>query len=565
MKSRRWSLAERDADLAHAERDGVDLLVIGGGITGAGVLRDAATRGMRALLVEREDFASGTSSRSSKFVHGGLRYIGEGHLGLTREACRERDRLRRLAPHLIEPIPLLFPAYETDGIPLWQVRAALSIYAAMANFRSTSRFRMLGPDEVKRLSPDLRTEGLSGAGFYHDARVDDARLVLETLRSARFLGCPAVNHAEVVEFARAPQVVAPDGPALPSRITAARVLDRLSNRTRLIRAEVVVNAAGPAIDRVRGLDRPVAQPELRPAKGIHLVIPGGRIHTRAAVSFQALDGRHLFFAPWGDVALIGTTDSFTSEIDEPVATIEEVHYLLSAANRAFPCVGLTTNDLCSVFAGVRPLAADAEDTTPPSSVSREDRIYSDPSGLLSAAGGKLTTYRAMGEKIVDRVVGRLSPARRRVLGPSTTTELPLRDDDFDRDALERELGLRFGVGPVQASHLVRTYGAEAEALLGEAPPELRRPIDRSRYTLAEVPWCIETECPATLCDVLERRVRAAIFAAGQGLPDLASIAEAAGAAAGWDAERTRAETLAYAAAVRRRYQIAAPVHKLSAA
>ena len=565
MKSRRWSLAERDADLARAEREGVDLLVIGGGITGAGVLRDAATRGMRALLVEREDFASGTSSRSSKFVHGGLRYIGEGHLGMTRTACRERDRLVRLAPHLIEPIRFLFPAYENDGIPLWKVHAALWVYSALANFRSTSRFRMLGADEVKHFARDLRTEGLRGAGLYHDAQVDDARLVLETLRSARFLGCPAVNHAEVVEFTRAPQAAAPHGPERPARIAAVRVLDRLSNRMRLIRAEVVVNAAGPAIDRVRGLDRPVERPELRPAKGIHLVIPGGRIHARGAVSFQAQDGRHLFFAPWGDVALIGTTDSFTSEIDEPVVTIEEVHYLLSAANRAFPCVGLTTNDLRSVFAGVRPLAADAEDTTPPSSVSREDRIYSDPSGLLSAAGGKLTTYRATGEKIVDRVVRRLPPARRRTLGRSTTTELPLRDDDFDRDALETELGLRFGVGPVQAAHLVRTYGSEAEPLLRGAPPALRRPIGRSRYTLAEIPWCIETECPATLCDVLERRVRAAIFAAGQGLPDLAPIAEAAAAAAGWDAERTHAETLAYAAAVRRRYQIVAPVRKLSAA
>jgi glycerol-3-phosphate dehydrogenase len=424
VKSRRWSLAERDADLARAERDGVELLVIGGGISGAGVLRDAETRGMRALLVEREDFASGTSSRSSKFVHGGLRYIGEGHLGMTRAACRERDRLVRLAPHLVEPIPFLFPAYENDGIPLWQVRAALSVYAALANFRSTSRFRMLGLDEVKHFSRDLRTEGLRGAGLYHDAQVDDARLVLETLRSARFLGCAAVNHAEVVEFARAPQAAALHGPQQTGRIEAVQVLDRLSNRMRRIRAEVVVNAAGPAIDRVRGLDRPVERPELRPAKGIHLVIPAGRIHALGPVSFQAQDGRHLFFAPWGDNALIGTTDSFTSEIDEPVAMIEEVHYLLSAANRAFPCVGLTTNDLRSVFAGVRPLAADPEDTTPPPSVSREDRIYSDPSGLLSVAGGKLTTYRATGEKIVDRVVRRLLPERRRTLGLALATRWP---------------------------------------------------------------------------------------------------------------------------------------------
>ncbi|MDH3211741.1 MAG: glycerol-3-phosphate dehydrogenase/oxidase [Myxococcales bacterium] len=565
MTSRHWSLAERVADLARAEREGVELLVIGGGITGAGVLRDAATRGLRALLVEREDFASGTSSRSSKFVHGGLRYIGEGHLAMTRLACRERDRLLRLAPHLVETVPFLFPAYDDSRIPLWQVRSVLWIYAALANFRSTSRFRMLELEEVRHFSPDLRTEGLRGAGLYHDAQVDDARLVLETLRSARSLGCPAVNHAEVVEFLHAPPTTARGGPERPGRIAAVRVRDHLAQRSALIRAEVVVNAAGPAIDRVRGLDGPVRRPELRPAKGIHLVIPGGRVRALGAVTFQAPDGRHVFLAPWGDVALIGTTDTFTSEIDEPVVTIEEVHYLLSAANHAFPSVGLTTNDLRSVFAGVRPLAASAEESTPPSSVSREDRIYRDPSGLLSAVGGKLTTYRATGEKIVDRVVRRLPSERRRKLGPSRTAELPLRVDDFDNNELETALRLRFGVGAIQAAHLVRAYGADAEALLCEAPPELRRPVGRSRYTLAEIPWCIETECPASLCDLLERRVRAVLFATGQGLPDLAAIAEAAAARAGWDEERSRAETLAYAASVRRRYQIVAPERNLSAA
>jgi glycerol-3-phosphate dehydrogenase len=214
---------------------------------------------------------------------------------------------------------------------------------------------------------------------------------------------------------------------------------------------------------------------------------------------------------------------------------------------------------------VRPLAAEAEEGTPPSSVSREDRLYRDPSGLLSAVGGKLTTYRATGEKIVDQVVRRLPAERRRALGRSRTLELPLRADDFDRSELETELRLRFGVGPVQAAHLVRTYGVEAEALLREAPPTQRRAIGRSRYTLAEVPWCIATECAATLSDVLERRVRAAVFADGQGLPQLAAIAEAAAGRAGWDADRTRAETLAYVAAVRRGYQIVAPARKRSAA
>jgi glycerol-3-phosphate dehydrogenase len=551
----RWSLAERRCDLEAAAREGLDLLVVGGGITGAGVLRDAATRGMRALLVEREDFAAGTSSRSSKLIHGGMRYISEGHLATTRQACRERDRLMRLDPHLVRPLSFLFPAYKGSKLPLWQVRTALCIYAALANFRRSARFRMLKPDAVAMLSPDLRSDSLRGAGFYTDGQVDDARLVLETLKSARSSGCASVNHAEVVEFLRGR-----DG-----HLCGARVRDALSLRDVEIRASAIVNAAGPAVERVRGIDRPVPRPELRPAKGVHLVIPRDRIHLDVAVTFEAADGRHLFVVPWNDVALLGTTDSFSDEIDDPTVTIEEVHYLLDAANEAFPRACLTTNDLRSVFAGVRPLAASPDEAAPSTKVSREHRLYEDPSGLISAAGGKLTTYRAMGEAIVDRALRRLPRARRSELGPSLTAELPLRDDAFDLASFEAELCERFGIHPKQSAHLVRTYGACAEDLLAEARPEERQPVGATRNTIAEIGWSFRTECPATLCDLLERRLGMAIFAVGQGLPELPLIACTAAAAAGWDEERARAESMAYAASVRRRYQIAAPAPARSAA
>jgi glycerol-3-phosphate dehydrogenase len=553
--SGRWSLTERAADLRRAERHGVDLLIVGGGITGAGVLRDAATRGLRSLLVERHDFASGASGRSSKLIHGGLRYIAQGQLAITREACRERDRLLRLNPYLVRPLSFLFPAYMDSKVPLWQVRAALWTYAALASFRRSSRFRMLNPDEVAQHVPDLRSEGLRGAGLYRDAQVDDARLVLETLKSARSLGATAANHAEVVEFL----------PDANGRVAGARIRDGLARRTLEIRAHVVVNATGPAVERVRGFVRPVAKPELRPAKGVHLVIPRGRVRAEAAVSYEAADGRHLFLIPWDDVALIGTTDTFTHEIDEPVVTIQDVHYLLTAANDAFPQAGLTTNDLRSVYAGVRPLAASADEELPSSSVSREHRTYCDRSGLISAAGGKLTTYRAMGETIVDRVHRRLPPSRQPAATPSSTATLPLRFDEFDRAEFERDLCSRFGVAPWRSAYLVATYGAHADTLLREAPPELRRPIGASRYTLAEIPWSVANECPATLCDLLERRLRMAIFAVGQGLPELAQIAQTAARAAGWDAERTRAEACNYVAAVRRRYQIVARTAERSAA
>jgi glycerol-3-phosphate dehydrogenase len=549
-----WSVDDRGRALAKAERDGVDLFVIGGGISGAGVLRDAASRGLHAFLVERDDFACGTSSRSSKMVHGGLRYIGEGQLAVTRESCRERDLLLRHNPNLVRPLPFLFPSYEGSKHPLWQIRAGLWTYAALANFRRTARFRMLSAEEVATYSPDLRRNGLRGAGLYYDAQVDDARLVLESLKSARALGADCVNHAEAIEFQRGP-----DG-----RLSGVRVRDGLDGRSYLIRARAIVNAAGPAVERLRGLDRPVERPELRPAKGVHLVLRRSRVHLASAVTFEAADGRQLFLEPWDDdVAILGTTDSFSLEIDEPTVSIEDVHYLLAAANDAFPAKGLTTNDLVSVFAGVRPLVDDGSSERPPSSVSREHRIYEDPSGLISIAGGKLTTYRAMGEALVDRAI-RLSPVLREArVAASRTAVLPLRQDSFDRAALESELRGRYHMAPKRIEHLVRSYGAESERLLSEAPEALRRPIGRTHFTWAEIPFSFRTECPANLCDLLERRMRMALFAAGQGLPELEHIAQVAAEAAGWSAERTRDEAVAYAAAVRRRYQILAPSAKVA--
>jgi len=543
----RWTLAERTAALEAAEREPADLLVVGGGITGAAVLRDAASRGLRALLVERWDFASGTSSRSSKMIHGGLRYLAEGQLRVTAEACRERDRLVALHPNLVRSTPFLFPAFRGGSTRPWQIRTAMWIYAALARFRRTARFRLVDAEAAARFAPDLRRRGFLRGAVYHDGVADDARLVLENLKSARALGAEAVHHAEVVELLH-------DG----GRVAGARVRDTLTGRRHDLRAHTVVNAAGPGLERVRGLDHFRTAPELRPAKGVHLVLRADRIRAEGTVTFEAPDGRHLFWSPWDDVALLGTTDDFTDEVDEPVVTIEEVHYLLEAANAAFPGATLTTNDIVSVYAGVRPLVAAPDASAPPSSVSRESRIYEDPSGLVSAAGGKLTTHRATGEALVERAVARLPEARRRAAGPSRTATLPLRDDRFDGAALAARLAGRFGVEPLPARHLVATWGRDAEALLEAAPPEQRGRIGESRFTWAEIPWSVATECPASLCDLLEHRVRMAIFAPGQGLPQLHAIARLAAAAAGWCEERTTAEVRAYGDRVRRGYQIVAP-------
>ncbi len=537
-----WTLSDRQAALSKLERDGTELVVIGGGITGAGVLRDAALRGLKCALFERSDFASGTSSHTSKMIHGGLRYIAEGQLGVTRESCVERDRLAALNPNLVRPLPFLFCSF-ADGVPPWKMIAGLSIYSAIAGFKGGS-FRLLKRAEIDALSRDVRKDGLRAAGLYHDQQVDDARIVLETIKDARRVGAEAIHYAEATGFEHT-----------NGRISALTVRCKLSGRAYRIGAQAFVNATGPAVDRCRALDHPLAQQELRPAKGVHLVIARDRVHADAAVSFQAQDGRHMFLCPWQDVHLIGTTDAFSDEIDAPQVNHEEVRYLLAAANHAFPRARLSEADLISVYAGVRPLVADARADQPPSRVSREHRFTEDASGLISIAGGKLTTYRAMAEETVDRVLRTLPSTRTAQLRACSTTHRPLRDDDFDSSQLVSELHQRFNLDVRCAERLIGSWGANALRMLESGGPEQRETVGDSRYLLAEVSWSIRQECAATLCDVLERRVRLAVFAKGQGLPQLKTLARIAQEAAGWSDAQTREEQARYARIIQERYTV----------
>ncbi len=537
-----WTLHERQTALAKLAREGTELVIVGGGITGAGILRDAALRGLSCALFERNDFASGTSSHTSKMIHGGLRYIAEGQLGVTRESCVERDSLAALNPNLVRPLPFLFCSF-ADGVPPWKMVAGLSIYSAISGFKSKS-FRLLKRAEIDALSRDVRKEGLRAAGLYYDQQVDDARIVLETIKDARRVGAEAIHHAEAVGFEHE-----------QGRMSAVRVRCKLTGSEHVIRARVFVNATGPSVDRCRALDHALVRQELRPAKGVHLVIARDRVHADAAVSFQAEDGRHMFLCPWQDVHLIGTTDAFNAEIDAPHVTHEEVRYLLAAANHAFPRSRLSEQDLVSVFAGVRPLVADADSDQPPSRVSREHRFTEDASGLISIAGGKLTTYRAMAEETVDRVLRTLPSDRTQRLSPCSTRQRPLRVDAFDRSALVSELRQRFAVDVRCAERLVGSWGQDALRMLESADSQERALIGDSRYLFAEVAWSIRHECAASLCDVLERRVRLAVFAKGQGLPQLTALAQVAQSAAGWSDTQTRAEAERYQRVVQERYTV----------
>jgi glycerol-3-phosphate dehydrogenase len=546
-----FSLHERASALNALAHESVELLVIGGGITGAGILRDAALRGLKVTLIERGDFASGTSSHTSKMIHGGLRYIAEGALGVTRESCLERDLLARLNPLLVQPLPFMFCSF-ADGVAPWKMLAGLSIYAALAGFRGGG-FRLLSGAQIAALSRDVRKEGLRAAGLYHDQQVDDARLVLETIKDARRAGGEAISYCEALRL-----VPKPDG------TMDVVVRDALTARERTIRAGRVINATGPLVDRVREREQRGAGADLqfergthalRPAKGVHLVIARSRVHADAAVSFQAADGRHMFLCPYEDVHLIGTTDNFTGEFDEPRVSEADVQYVLSAANHAFPTAALGTEDILSVYAGVRPLVADPDAAIPASSVSREHRISEDASGLLSIAGGKLTTYRRMAEQIVDRVIAKLPPDRRGQLARCATHARPLRADGFDHAALCTELGARFSLAPKTCMTLLRRYGADALSMLEGAPPEDRVALSGGRFLRCEVAFSFTHECAANLSDVLERRVRAAVFAADQGLADLAQSADVAARVRGLSDAAKEAEKQAYRARIRTRYRV----------
>src|SRR2546421_5384594 len=317
----------------------VDVLVVGGGITGAGIARDAALRGFRTAVVDKGDFASGTSSHSSRLIHGGLRYLEQYEFHLVREASRERRVLLKVAPHLVRPLPFVLPAYRGARVPPWRLRAGLWLYDLLAGFRNVHTHRWLGAKQVRAAEPGLRDKDLTGAGLYYDAQTDDAGLALATLRSAATGGAFVASYAEVVSLAR------PDG-----RIAGASVRDGLTGRRLEVRAGGVVNATGPWVDAVRPLDDPAAAPLLRLSKGAHVAVPRTRIgNTYAVTPTSPIDGRVMFVLPWGDLSYIGTTETEETVSPERVrATGNDAVYLLRSANAFFPRARLAPHDvICS--------------------------------------------------------------------------------------------------------------------------------------------------------------------------------------------------------------------------
>jgi glycerol-3-phosphate dehydrogenase len=501
-----------------------DVLVIGGGITGAGVARDAAMRGLSVALVEASDFASGTSSRSSRLIHGGVRYLEHGQLHLVFESCRERRILASIAPHLVRPQQFIWPVYEKARIKLWKLRAGLFLYDALALGRNLGRHHMLTTRVVTALEPELRHMGLVGGASYFDASTDDIRLTLATVMSARDAGAVVVNHVSVHDL-----LMTSDG------VCGARALDLRSGTDVEISARTVVNAAGPWSDAIRRMAEPQAHRAIRGTKGVHVSVPRDRIrHHGALTLLSPIDGRVMFVLPSGPFSIIGTTDTDYDGRPERVrATTADVTYLLRSANAFFPGAHLSPSDVVAAWAGIRPLVASADKD--PDAASREHAVVWTVPGLLSVTGGKLTTYRAMAVDVMDTIARRLRIGHRR----AATHKEALPGGDIE--SLEDELALaRATIGaPDIAEHLVHAYGTRWRALWQMANVDRalgERLVPELPYIEAELDWGVTHEMARTLGDLLIRRLHVAFETPDNALSIAPSVAERLAPVMSWNVE-----------------------------
>lgn len=537
--TRPLSPAGRRASLAAMAESPLDLLVIGGGITGAGVARDAALRGMRVGLVEKRDFGSGTSSRSSKIIHGGVRYLEYLQFGLVRESARERRILERIAPHLVHPLPFLYPVYE--GESLLKIRAGLRLFDAMAGTPRSQRSRRLSPEETRKLLPGLR-DPLRGAVLYPEYITDDARFTLANIASA------ARNGAFVANYARADEFLLQNG-----RVLGAVVTD-LEEGTKLeIRAEVTVNATGPWVSEVlEGGGLRIPKPII-PSKGIHILLSRERLPLQAATFLRSPSGRRGLAMPRGPWVYVGTSDDeFRGDLDNPVANADEIADLLRMAQDCFPHAELAPADVRACWAGIRPLIFEAGKST--RDTSRHDEVWHSPPGLVTVAGGKLTTYRPMALRIleqVERARGRDLPGRER------TSEDPLPGAPSEplpefRERIGAALA-RQEVGEEALERLHFLYGSELETLLsyGAEDSSWLAPLSPSLPALrGEVRLAVEHGMALHLDDLLDRRMALLLFTEDGGVSGMHEAASIMGSKLGWSEAVREAELERYQATVR---------------
>ncbi len=540
-----------------------DLVIIGGGVIGAAAARDAALRGLKVAVFDSNDTAAGTSSKSSKLVHGGLRYLEQREFSLVFESVNERRVLLQIAPHLVHPMGFAFPIYDDSPVKLTALRVGLMVYEGLALFRSPKRHRTLTRKETQVAFPELRSKGLKGSPLYWDCMTDDARITLEHLLDAQQNGAAVLTYGRVMGLLR-------DG---HGRISGVRVKDALDDsanpREVEVQAHAVINATGPWSDRVRGLSQPDSH-QLRCTKGVHIVVPAERIQAKhVVVCTHPKDKRVLFVIPWGDMVYVGTTDSdYEGNPREVAADRADVDYLIDSVNAYFPGVNLTDADVTATWAGLRPLIR-AEGLSP-SEVSREHTITVDPDGLISIAGGKLTTCRRMGAEVVQQAIDwmALSGNPRDNLHIANTAQQPLPgavgwpENDEDGQSVVR-LVVEAAAGKLPkptCRYLTERYGTRAIDLARMAVTDQRllQPLLPHRpEILAQVDWAVKREMALTVTDFMARRTQLFFRDANQGLDAVETVAERMAELLGWGPERRQRSSDAYRAevAMSRRWRI----------
>jgi glycerol-3-phosphate dehydrogenase len=524
----------RAAALEHLadETTELDVLVVGGGIVGAGTALDAVTRGLATGLIEQRDLASGTSSRSSKLIHGGLRYLEMYDFGLVKEALEERGLLlTRLAPHLVRPVPFLYPLYRSLERPY--VGAGLLLYDAMAMFGKydvgVPRHRHLFRKQVARIAPDLRSEDLAGAIRYYDCQVDDARLVMTVARTAAGHGAHVATRTKVVAFLREGE-----------RVVGVRAVDLESGREFEVRARVVVNAAGVWTDEIQELVGGRGSLDVQASKGIHLVVPRDRIRSQAGFVTKT-EKSVLFVIPWGRHWIIGTTDTdWNLDKAHPAASRADIDYLLAHVNTILR-EPLDHEDVEGVYAGLRPLLRGAREPT--SKISREHTVVTPVPGLVMIAGGKLTTYRVMAKDAIAAAAHSLETTVNMTVRDSITDRVPLAGAaDFETRSNQRVmLSRRAGLHVARIDHLLGRFGGLVDDLLElcATRPELAAPLEGAEdYLAAEVVYAVTHEGARHLDDVLTRRTRISIETFDRGVKVAATVAGLMAEELGWDDART---------------------------
>ena len=505
-----------------------DVMVVGGGITGAGVAREAALRGLATVLVDKGDFASGTSSRSSKLIHGGLRYLAQGDIGLVREAARERAVLRRLAPHLAEPLWMMMPTASLAG--RMKMQAGVWTFEKLAGDQAGDKYQVLDRAQALEQEPGLKPSPLAGAVVFQEYLTDDARLVLETVQAAAASGALVANYAEVVS-------VEPDPDGL--RVS---VRDQLHGGSLVVRTRSLVNASGPWFERVQAMtassEANGGGTRLQLTRGIHLVVPLSRLPVTHSVVLKSPDGRSTFVVPRGRVVYIGTTDThYEGQPEEPGVSTEDTRYLLESVAATFADAPVAS-DIIGTWSGVRPLLA--QEGKAPSEISRRDEIIVGPGPVVAIAGGKLTTYRRMSERVCGEVF--------RLLGKQPDATIDSADAPLAGGGIEEQESARSATAPLQDEALEKrlwsTYGAAAHHLIemihGHAALA-DRVANLEELTYAEIEYAVHHEMTTSVDDLLRRRCRVAMFDTGAAVAAAPEVARSLGGLLGWDEGKIRAE------------------------